>query len=522
VQRTATAFTSALQASDNGLIVYDSDLKEMFLWKDTQWVNLAPTPASSSPSKFLITNPANVDTAMSAKTYSNQLHGYAISGIHKGTGDVAGFFLIDNATNTHPALYGETRANGGFAVMGNVPVGTTGVAGSFHSNDLGNTQATLYTTSGSNAGGTALLGNTYGNQSNAATFRSLSADNQWPALYVQSNSDQTPSGAIYAEMIGIGGSAGEFQIANAGNDAAAVVAVTDGTGNAGYFEIDNAASINPALYVATNGANGSPNSAAIVAETATAFSAIIGRATGGSTNGVSGISDNSNPGSYAVLGQNNGGGPGGVFLANDVANASAALQASTIGTGSAGEFVINNTSSTSPALAAVTSGLGSAGYFTNTNPSLGVNVSVVNSYLTTDFGGTAIDGISLGTKGHGGAFYIGNAANTDPALTTNTAGIGPAIEANHFANGIGLQITGGTLRYSVQTVSVPGNITQRAGLSDVTTTGSYTISVPNPQTGETLYFFNNSGGSVDVDTISIAIGAIKQFIYIAGTWRITN
>jgi hypothetical protein len=94
----------------------------------------APT---TSKSKFLITDPNSTDTALTAKTYSNQLHGYAISGIQSGTGDAAGFFLIDNPANTFAAVYGETRGSGGAGVMGTV-FSTTGSGGKFQNFNAAN------------------------------------------------------------------------------------------------------------------------------------------------------------------------------------------------------------------------------------------------------------------------------------------------------------------------------------------------------------------------------------------------
>ncbi|MCA6381828.1 MAG: hypothetical protein IM594_14290 [Cytophagales bacterium] len=64
-------------------------------------------------------------TTISATTSTNSANQYAISGITTGTGDAAGFFLVNNPGNGFPAVYGETRGTNGIGVYGSV--GNTGI-----------------------------------------------------------------------------------------------------------------------------------------------------------------------------------------------------------------------------------------------------------------------------------------------------------------------------------------------------------------------------------------------------------
>lgn len=136
-QRNAMA-ALPLTAADEGLMVYDKDLNVTFLWDGTTWQSPAKTV-----SKYFITDPASIDTALTASTNSNQPHGYALSAIHKGTGDVAGFFLVDNAASNFPAVYGEQRGIGA-AIMGAKWNTSTGSAGAFLSGNAANPNNALY------------------------------------------------------------------------------------------------------------------------------------------------------------------------------------------------------------------------------------------------------------------------------------------------------------------------------------------------------------------------------------------
>src|SRR5688500_1725852 len=88
-------------------------------------------------------------------------------------------------------------------------------------------------------------------------------------------------------------------------DDTSVNASVTGTGTAGSFSVNNPANTGAALYATTNGTGSSNSSAAILGETATAFSAITGISTGpGGSNAVSGLSSSSNAFSFGVYGNN--------------------------------------------------------------------------------------------------------------------------------------------------------------------------------------------------------------------------
>src|SRR5882672_1835731 len=58
------AMNASLSANDNGLLVYDSDLKSIFIWNTSVWFLPYKT-------KFVISDPNSIDSALTAKTYSN-------------------------------------------------------------------------------------------------------------------------------------------------------------------------------------------------------------------------------------------------------------------------------------------------------------------------------------------------------------------------------------------------------------------------------------------------------------------
>lgn len=241
--------------------------------------------------------------------------------------------------------------------------------------------------------------------------------------------------------------------------------ITTTTGNAGYFAISNPGNAGAALYATTNGSG--VTAAAILAETATAFSAITARGTGAAANAVTGIITDPGPGGYAVLGtvSATGGGQAGVFNISNPANANNTLEATTNGTGGgafikvtnaastkpalwaetnsnqplsapifglntgtgdvAASFRINNAANTFPALYAETSGTGRGATIRKTN----TGGSQPGLFVSTE-GGRGIWADHNGATGNAGIFQIINAANTNAALFAEAVGAGPSIWAN--------------------------------------------------------------------------------------------
>jgi hypothetical protein len=245
------------------------------------------------------------------------------------------------------------------------------------------------------------------------------------------------------------------------------------------------------IHAINNGTIGTDvaGSAAILAETTTAFSAITARipASASQANAISGITLSTDPGSwagyfdaltgtavYGITGSNVGGtlapvgvygesrgtgSVGGAFWIQNAGNNYPALYSNTIGTGPSSSVNVTNTANTSPALLVETIGLGAAANFNINNTAN--NISGINSntngtgnsgyfsinnvssgaagvFAITNGTGTAIQGqTSTGfasiygrregaTNGNAGLFEITDAANTYPALHTRTVGTGAA------------------------------------------------------------------------------------------------
>ncbi len=196
-------------------------------------------------------------------------------------------------------------------------------------------------------------------------------------------------------------------------DTDAIDVTSTSLSNGATFSVNNASNQSAAIYATTNGTAGAQayQSAAILGETATAFSAVTGHVASGPSNGISGISASSDPGSFAVLGQNSGAGPAGMFFVTNASNASNAFEATTMGTGGAGRFQVNNVNSVMPALWAET----------NSNQPLSA----------------PIFGLNTGTGDVAASFKINNAASTFPSLyvETNGTGRGATIKKTNAAGG---------------------------------------------------------------------------------------
>lgn len=432
------AMSALLGDADKGLMVYDSDRYSVFIWDGTSW---------GSTSQFVIDNPASVDDAISAYT--------------SGSGN-AGRFVINNTATFSHALYAETNGDSTSAAV--------------HGNSIGEGMGVFGRSSGSKFASAAVYGEHVGTGDAAGAFRISNPANTYSALYGETNGSGP---AIYGNQNGMG-RGGQFQITNASNTQAAIRGYTAGLGNVGFFTVNNAANDSAALYTTTNGtgaaitAHSTGTGVALMARTATGFSAIQGEATGGVSNGVSGISRAADPGSYAILGTNTGGGPAGVFNITSVTNSSRVISATTAGQGPAGYFEQTNVEAWSPALMVRADGQGAAFNATSSSVSANANaaefvvenpanprnaimattvgmgsavsVSINNTASTgsaifteTNGSGTAIDAQNTGTAdGFAGTFRNTDAGNTFPAIQAGTAGTGPGVRVIQSATSIGL------------------------------------------------------------------------------------
>jgi hypothetical protein len=475
-----TGMAGLLTASDEGLMLYDTDLSTIFIWDGTKWKTTAEVAGGaklSYPYKDSVTAPTGT-TDLFKLQYNNaeakrivrieNLNGAngssALSVLQQGTG-FGGFFSVNNSTSGGSALTGTTNSNlgGTLAPVGvyGESTGTGSLGAAFRIDNPLNGYSTVY--SETNGTGPALSLNVI-NGSNASPALNIS--------HAGTGNSITASGKIQAAgFIGDGSTLTNlppmglpFSASQA--DTSALFDLTStGTGHAAAFQNTNTGNVKSTLYVTSNGGTDvadAPSSSAILAETSTAFSAITGRVTGGYSNGVTGISTAMNIGSYAMYGQNSGLGNAGVFTVTNSANTSNAVEitnngtaaglyvktqgtganttgayfetapstsgatvfAAQLGTGRAGQFQITNAANNSAALRSYTDGTSNAGYFTinniaNTMPAI---------FSETNGTGAAIQGQNNGAaNGFAGLFRNTDAANNYPAVQAETDGSGPAL-----------------------------------------------------------------------------------------------
>jgi hypothetical protein len=288
--------------------------------------------------------------------------------------------------------------------------------------------------------------------------------------------------AIFGRTNSVTNGAADLVVSNPANTNDAIGVVTNGLGRAGSFSVNNASNQNAALFVTTNGTVGTPstNSAAILAETSSAFSAITARVPSGQSNAISGITSSSDPGSWAgyfsaqtgtavyastnsnvggalapvgVYGEARGtGSVGGAFWIQNASNNFPALYSNTIGIGPSLSANINNASNASPAVFSTTNGQGPAGLFQQTNtgvfsPALqgrtdGLGAAIAGTATANSTNANASEFVvanasnprhavraeTIGT-GSAGYFFNNNPANTVSALMTTTNGTGAALQA---------------------------------------------------------------------------------------------
>lgn len=199
-QRTAMA-SLPLTAADDGLLVYDKDVKKIYVWNGSSWQLTASAlslPFSAS------------DTSANSFTVNNTGNGNAAQFIGSGTG-VAAQFSITNAGSSAPSI-SVTNAGSGRAIVANAPIEATQFIG----------DGSLLT----NIAGGLIL-----------PFR---------------DSVSTSSNAFEVTNIGVGG-AGSFNNMNASSGFAALSITTIGVSNAAAITVSNPANAQPALIANSNG-----------------------------------------------------------------------------------------------------------------------------------------------------------------------------------------------------------------------------------------------------------------------------
>ena len=468
-----TAMASSLTAVDIGLIVYDTNLLEVFTWEGTSWVgdsNILPyralltnqdlladinaldiTYTGDSSRTLLNLNFANAANPRIANPFRITHAGQGAASVvtQSGTLGTGGIYQITNPANSSNAL---RATNSG-----------TGIAGNFVVNNAANTSAAVIATT--NGTGSALnASNTGTGNGFAGYFSNSNAANTFPAV----QGTTTGPGSVFRAFQTTGPGAGIDVFMNNTTSTAVGFSVDQrGLGAAGNFNINNAGSSASGVFSTINGTG-----AAIQGQTSSGYAAIHG-VRSGSTNGNAAR-----------------------FEISDAANAFPTLQSTTIGAGSAANFKINNSLNSASTL-----------------------------YSETNGTGDAIFGQKPAGSGSGSA---GNFQNAEPTnnnsslfALTNAVG-GTALGLINSADGNALAIYQGGLKISNVSLSTPGAIVAKAGLYEISTPGSYTLPATGP-VGETCWIANSSVGSVTINAVApVANGTIRQFIRLTGGWQIVN
>ena len=421
VQRLATGFTSVLTASDNGLMVYDTNLKTIFIWNGLSWqttgqvaggINLtypykdSVTVATGTNDLFALKyNYPEGKRIMRIENQSTTNGSSALSVYTNGTG-IGAYVQAANPASTSSALYVTTNSDAGGAVA---PVaiygestGTGSLGASFRINNATNNFPALFAettgtgssiTAVTSTGFTAIQGEATGGFSNGVTGIS--------------RSPEVGSFAVLGSNSG-GGAAGVFNINNATNNSFALEATTNGLGRAAKFTINNASSGAQAMLVESNG---------------TGPLAFFRRTNTTSSQPALYVDAQSGGGIRADI--HGGSGYAGIFQNVNTANTTPALYAETIGTGTS-IWALKSTDAVGGDAFKAENWIatGSAGSFSLTdanNPSPAIAVTTAGT-------GAAIRAYNEGTgNGFAGEFSIGNSLNQYPAIQASSAGPGSGV-----------------------------------------------------------------------------------------------
>ncbi|MEO5599289.1 MAG: hypothetical protein ABIR06_00035 [Cyclobacteriaceae bacterium] len=581
-QRTATSFTSVLKDSDEGLLVYDTNLNTIYIWNGIMWKSTAQvaggpklllpyadTIMASAPDNTSLLNiiyAASASQNVSVAKFQNMNGANAGAALHVSTNGVVGAQATASA-----AILGET-STAFSAITGRATGGVSnGIAGVSASADPGS-----YAVLGSNSGGgpagvftqtlttnatTALQATTSG-IGGAGKFQVNNVASTGPALWAETNSNQPLSAALYGLNTGTGDVAASFKINNAANTFAAAFAETNGagpaffgnqlgTGRGGQFQIGNATNNNAAVRAFTSGTGNSGFYTINNTESASA-----------------GVFSTTNGRGAAIHGQNIGtaNGFGGLFEITQATNTFPAIQATTVGSGSgvrvfqdlgtgAGiDVFMRNVNTTAPAFLADQQGLGNAANFSINNAS-NIQSSVIgytngqgdagffhiNNASSTN---AAVKARASNTGGGAGAFEIFNATNARDAIYSETQGTGSAgnfrvsngsnnasslfgvtiaaggtgIGASNEGNGVALAVWSGGMKITTEVVT-NAIIANRAMAYQITSGGTvFTFSFA-PSNGEIFMVYNETGAAITVAGVAINNNEGKTIINFGGSFR---
>lgn len=254
-----TAMASSLTAVDIGLIVYDTNLLEVFTWEGTSWVgdsNILPyralltnqdlladinaldiTYTGDSSRTLLNLNFANAANPRIANPFRITHAGQGAASVvtQSGTLGTGGIYQITNPANSSNALRATNLG--------------TGIAGNFVVNNVASTSAAVIATT--NGTGSALnASNTGTGNGFAGYFSNSNAANTFPAV----QGTTTGSGSVFRAFQTTGPGAGIDVFMNNTTSTAVGFSVDQrGLGAAGNFNINNVASGASGILSTTNG-----------------------------------------------------------------------------------------------------------------------------------------------------------------------------------------------------------------------------------------------------------------------------
>jgi hypothetical protein len=498
-QRTASGFQGNLTNADIGLMVFDTDLKEVYTWQGSAWESGSEIPLPYVDTVLSAPNGSNLLRLVYAGSATENVGVAQFENLNPNNGFSALFARSNSITNGAADFVVNNAANTNDAV--GVTTNGLGHAGSFAVTNASNANAAIYATTngtGSTLNSAAIYGETITAFSaitavvpaSAATSNAISGvtkstdSGSWAGYFdattgtaVYGTTKSNVGGAlapvgVYGESTGTGSVGGAFWIRNASNNYPALYSNTIGIGSSLSVNVNNAANSAPAAYVTTNGTG-----AGIQAETSTGFTSFYARRNG-ATNGNAGL-----------------------FDITDAANTYPSLQANTVGTGAAGNFRINNSSSTSPAVFGLTNGNGPAFSGDNTG------------------NGDIFAATKTGATGSAGNFQVNNASNTGSALFAMTnAQNGFGLGVSNSGNGNAISIFTGGVKVSTATIT-SASITARAAAYRITSGGTtFTFGFPFTD-GEVYMVFNDTGSAITVQGVAIPTGEGRTIVNFAGTFR---
>ena len=454
---------SPLSISDVGLMVYDTDAKNVFTWDGTTWRNT--NGSAGSTGKFVVTNPTDTTAALSV--ISSGLGSKASGASFVSTNTAGGTkptVYVNNAAGT--GLLAETAA--GWAIIGKVTSGfgnavsgytTSSDPGSWGGNFTAQTGTAVYASTNSNVGGAlapvGVYGESTGTGSVGGAFWIQNATNNYPALYAKTIGTgpafrgETASGSSVMEAThtGTNASAGVFKINNGANNFAALYAETNGK-RAGHFV--KTAGTGPAVYIDSQTGGGlfanhnGPTGYAGIIQTINAsntFAALFAESAGSGPSIWANKMD-TETGSSLEATHSGVAGSAGSFEISVPTNTSAGVYSETIGSGAAvygkntgagngfgGLFEVESATNTYPAIQAKSKGTGSAIRAIQQpgdGPGPGMDVLMLNPASTAT--GLIVEQQGLG---EGARFNINQSTSSNAAIRAITNGTGSAIYANH-------------------------------------------------------------------------------------------